>query len=844
MIKNEMSFLAIVEHRNWRITHCDESFSSELNLFVNEFLPVALRPPYTHEDGGSYICKIFSRDFDVSFRHLVFDGSDAFLLLFSERSLNKFDDPIFEKSATPEIVVDSSGRIVAANVSFRDLFGTPPDSYSSLPFASSDYSGVFVSAVANAISGQETSPVFLSLLSRVGERELLCYISHLSENNGAFLFFADVTDVLRAGENLSYLYQALEQSPVAIVVTNPVGTIEYVNSSFCLLTGFSKEESVGKKAGFQKSGKTPSETYSGLFEAMAERRPWNGEFLNRRKDGTIGVDLARISPIFDVNGKVSKFVAVLEDVTVRRNLERKLFVTNERIEGIVAERTKNLGERLSESETIAKNRAELLLVFAEDVVSAVSEMLAVDSRISNKTSSVSNDERRRLLKIGEEMRDFALIESGRFSVESVPVSIDELFSKLRGGIASLRNTSVAVHFKISTEFPRWFVSDPARCFQIVAGLLENSLERSPSDGEIFVEANVAGKTLELSMEDSGAFFGSECAASLDMSAPISLRGGKLCKMGVAVLRKIAESLGGTLACRRSEKHGGVRFSFTLPLFPALPNVPLSSLSPVESVRALHAGKQVLLIDSDELSLGLLVGIFDGLGITVELAFSVEEALSLISQTDYPLIFLSEQNTFEDTSQLCDAIRNVSKNPESLKICLVGPPMIPAVLDEKVSSALGKPVDPDKLYKTLLSELSPEKHSVPFEGRTSEDAKLVDALSEIPELDLAFALSSMRKPEIVLRILNTFVDHHENAGNRIISLNHLGKTDDAAKSAHALKGAASSVGFLRLAEFISDIEQGILRGEDVSSYTSQLESILSSIGEAFRQHLSRFVGASK
>ena len=80
------------------------------------------------------------------------------------------------------------------------------------------------------------------------------------------------------------LNQAVEQSPVAVMITNTSGDIEYVNPAFTIDTGYSMEEVIGKNPRILKSEQTPQEQYHSVWKSLAEGKKWEGEFRNRKKD--------------------------------------------------------------------------------------------------------------------------------------------------------------------------------------------------------------------------------------------------------------------------------------------------------------------------------------------------------------------------------------------------------------------------------------------------------------------------------------------------------------------------------------------------------------------------------
>jgi diguanylate cyclase (GGDEF)-like protein/PAS domain S-box-containing protein len=133
--------------------------------------------------------------------------------------------------------------------------------------------------------------------------------------SGAVITFADISQRLEREQQLKKLSKALEYSPVAALITDSQGHIEYVNRRFIEESGYLAEELIGNTPALLKSGKTPEETYRSMWERLNHGKPWHGELLNRRKNGELFWDDTAIAPITDDSGKVVNFVAFKEDVT-------------------------------------------------------------------------------------------------------------------------------------------------------------------------------------------------------------------------------------------------------------------------------------------------------------------------------------------------------------------------------------------------------------------------------------------------------------------------------------------------------------------------------------------------
>lgn len=128
----------------------------------------------------------------------------------------------------------------------------------------------------------------------------------------------DQTARKTAEEDLRKLRKALDNSPVAVVVTDLCAKIEYVNPQFLRLSGYKYEEVIGRAPNILKSGYHDNAFYEEMWRVLKAGETWRGEICNQRKDGQRFWEAAAISPVRNDKGETTHYVAVKEDITARK----------------------------------------------------------------------------------------------------------------------------------------------------------------------------------------------------------------------------------------------------------------------------------------------------------------------------------------------------------------------------------------------------------------------------------------------------------------------------------------------------------------------------------------------
>ncbi len=156
----------------------------------------------------------------------------------------------------------------------------------------------------------------------------------------------DITSLKNAEAELRKLSQAVEQSPNSIVITNLDAEIEYVNQRFTEVTGYSREEAIGKNPRILQTGHTGHAQYLQMWDNLTHGKGWSGEFTNRRKDGSEYIEWAQIAPVRQADGRISHYLAIKEDITDKKRVEAELDAYRKDLESLIRQRTGELNAAL------------------------------------------------------------------------------------------------------------------------------------------------------------------------------------------------------------------------------------------------------------------------------------------------------------------------------------------------------------------------------------------------------------------------------------------------------------------------------------------------------------------
>jgi len=134
----------------------------------------------------------------------------------------------------------------------------------------------------------------------------------------------DITERKRAEKAGIRLGMAVDQAAEAVVITDPEGTIQYVNPAFERITGYLQKEAVGQNMRILKSGKQDEMFYRNMWGTISRGEVWRGRIINKKKDGILYEEEAVISPVRNASGKIINFVAGKQDITRIVSLEKQV----------------------------------------------------------------------------------------------------------------------------------------------------------------------------------------------------------------------------------------------------------------------------------------------------------------------------------------------------------------------------------------------------------------------------------------------------------------------------------------------------------------------------------------
>jgi PAS domain S-box-containing protein len=304
----------------------------------------------------------------------------------------------------------------------------------------------------------------------------------------------DVSDLKEQEHELRKLTNAIEQSPVSIIITDVSGNIEYVNPKFVELTGYSFNEVKGKKPSILNSGAQPEEFYKNLWNTICSGREWKGEFNNKKKDGTIFWESASISPVKNDKGEITHYIAVKEDITQQKKINEELVIAKNKAE---------------ESERV---KSEFLAQISHEIRTPLNTILGFSSLLTNESSRTDEEQKmiskslsqagKRLLRTIDLILNMSMVRAGKLSLQPVKINAREVVSyeiEKYSGPAAEKKLYLDADFSAADPY---VICDIYILQEILSNLLDNAIKFTQK-GKVSVSMYDDQSDLFIKVKDTG-----------------------------------------------------------------------------------------------------------------------------------------------------------------------------------------------------------------------------------------------------------------------------------------------------------------------------------------------------
>jgi PAS domain S-box-containing protein len=457
----------------------------------------------------------------------------------------------------------------------------------------------------------------------------------------------------RAEATLRWLTLAVEQSPAAVFITDPQGTIEYVNATFTEVTGYAAAEAVGQSPRILKSGVTPPEHYRELWATIRRGDTWRSEIQNRRKNGELYWDAVVISAIRDARGTITHFLSIQEDVTERKHLQARLLQAQKmeavgRLAGGVAHDFNNI----------------LTAIFG--YLDFITEELPPDS-----PARADLDDLRTAATRAASLTRQLLAFSRQQVLQPVVLNLNDVVENIEKMLNRLLGEDVEVRTVLAGDLGN-VRADAGQIEQVILNLAVNARDAMPTGGKLtietanadlsseYVEAHrpvVPGRYAMVAVSDTGTGMDQATQARLFEPFFTTKEKGKGTGLGLATVYGIVKQSGGYIWAY-SEPGRGTAFKVYLPRVDA----PVEPAPPPHLAGTPAGTETVLLAEDDDLLRPLARELLKKLGYTVLDARHATDALAVALRHEGPIHLLVSDVVMPGESGLQLARHLIERHP--------------------------------------------------------------------------------------------------------------------------------------------------------------------------------------
>ncbi|WP_020588487.1 PAS domain S-box protein [Desulfobacter curvatus] len=640
----------------------------------------------------------------------------------------------------------------------------------------------------------------------------------------------DITARTRNEEHLRKFSLAVEQSANAVVITDRNSTIDYVNQRFTEMTGYSRDDVIGKTPRILKSGETPRETYVQLWDALGKGKSWSGEFINLHKNGEKYFESAVITPLRDKDGTVTHFVAIKEDITEKKRIEQELSDHRQHLEELVKSRTVELETAKQQAEAANQAKSTFLANMSHEIRTPMNAIIGFAHLIRGHIKDEEPQEMvfkiirsgKHLLDIINDILDLSKIEEEALILEETTfltsAIIDNVCSMIQEPIFHKGLQLIVNNDPALNTLP--VIGDPLRLRQILVNYLGNAVKFTEK-GRITLNAIVFQKRahdvkLRFEVKDTGIGISDDQKAcvfdSFVQADSLTTRKHGGTGLGLAISRQLARMMGGDAGVD-SELGKGSTFWFTA-VFKIGDSTDIKS-DVCEALIKLRENARVLLVEDNEINQEVAKSILEQFGLSVDTAFNGRVACRKVESNQYDLILMDMQMPVMDG---LEASRKIRETPNGRHVPIVALTANAFEEDRKrcleagMNGFVAKPFEPEQLH-AILARWIPGRDGI--EGLNDGDA--IESLCRgkndgvYSHIDQKTGLNYVKKIEIYQKMLDKFLEQQADLPARFEIALQNKDMELVRRMAHSIKGSAGTLGMHELQEIAASYENLVRNG---------------------------------
>ncbi|MEW6164607.1 MAG: PAS domain S-box protein [Pseudomonadota bacterium] len=756
---------------------------------------------------------------------------------------------VFEHSNDGIVITDADARILAVNPAFERITGyTAADAVGQTPrlLASGRHSAAFYAGMWRALTehGQWQGEITNRRKDGTLLTEWLTISRVLDDRGGVARYvgvFKDVSVLRDSEQTIRQLSMAVEQSPSSIVITTLEPVIEYVNPHFTKVTGYAPEEAIGQNPRLLQSRLTPPETYETMWARLTAGENWEGEFINRRKDGTVYYERATVAPIRDAAGEIVRYLAIKHDITQQKALEQALV------------------EAKNAAEASSRAKSEFLANMSHEIRTPMNGIigmtqLALESGLDAEQAGLvrkAHGAAVSLLGILNDILDFSKIEAGKLEFERIPFNLRTVIDHLQDLFATAaRKKHLHLLLQCAPEVPVDLVGDPLRLGQVLTNLIGNAIKFTRRGGVelriglVAMLPDTQETALRFEVLDSGIGIAPEHMDRLfqafrqgDGSITREYGGTGL---GLAISQRLVAMMGGRIEVS-STRGAGSRFAFTARFGLSPMPVPAQSRALRDNNHSL-TGLSALVVEDNPLNQQLAATVLERAGMRVAIAENGAEALARLAAEDavFDIVLMDIQMPVMDGLAATRRIRADRRHAGLPIIATTAHAMADdraACLAAGMQDYLTKPLDVAQLYAKIAQWTGKSGTELPLDEASPEQpAGIITCTPRAGLEDIEAAIGRMGGQEDIYReVVSTFLADQAGTALKLKAALAAGDIQGSHLVAHTLKGTAATIGAPELSEAARALDHDIKSGalppdwpEKVAAIETQLAVTLTAI----------------